>query len=364
MRVLYITNIPSPYRVDYFNELGRHCDLTVAFESVGHKDRDKSWLSFKNTNFKSIFLKEFKLVKGASLSFGYKKLFKNGNFDKIILCNFTSLTGIFCVRFLKHKRIGYYLEADGAFAKNGKGLKERIKRHIISGAKGYFSTSKECDNYFLKYGADSNLIYRYKFTSLFKNDICNEVLSFERKATLRKELNIKEDKVVLAVGQFIHRKGFDVLIKSMKNLDDDVGVYIVGAEATEEYIRLKEDLSLKNLHFVGFKLKNDLKKYYFASDVFVLPTREDVWGLVINEAMACGLPIISTKKCIAGLELIKDNCNGYIVDVDDIDSLSVAIKNVLNDEELRTKMAKNSLDVIQDYTFEQMVQDHLNVIKQ
>ena len=54
-----------------------------------------------------------------------------------------------------------------------------------------------------------------------------------------------------------------------------------------------------------------------AADAFVLPTREDIWGLVINEAMAYGLPVVTTDRCNAGLELIKNNVNGYVVHVDD-----------------------------------------------
>ena len=53
-----------------------------------------------------------------------------------------------------------------------------------------------------------------------------------------------------------------------------------------------------------------------ASDLFVLPTREDIWGLVINEAMSFGLPIITTRKCIAGTELITDGENGYLLEAD------------------------------------------------
>ena len=57
------------------------------------------------------------------------------------------------------------------------------------------------------------------------------------------------------------------------------------------------------------------------------PTREDIWGLVINEALAAGLPVITTNRCGAGLELIKNNENGFLVNVEDIDELYEKILN-------------------------------------
>ena len=57
---------------------------------------------------------------------------------------------------------------------------------------------------------------------------------------------------------------------------------------------------LTNVHFVGFKTKEQLEDYYRAADLFVLPTREDIWGLVVAEAMAYGLGVITTNRCNAG----------------------------------------------------------------
>ena len=79
----------------------------------------------------------------------------------------------------------------------------------------------------------------------------------------------------------------------------------------KEYINYISEHQLTNVFFFDFMNKELLFKYYQISDLFVLPTREDIWGLVINEAMANGLPIITTDKCVAGKELINDN--GYII---------------------------------------------------
>ena len=63
------------------------------------------------------------------------------------------------------------------------------------------------------------------------------------------------------------------------------------------------------MHFIAFQEKEMLEKYYIAADVFILLTRGDVWGLSINEAMANALPVITTDRCIAGIELVEQNGN-------------------------------------------------------
>ena len=113
---------------------------------------------------------------------------------------------------------------------------------------------------------------------------------------------------------------------------------------------------------VGFLSCEETTKYYQAADIFVLPTRYDVWGLVINEALANGLPVITTQNCIAGKELIKDDKNGYLVSADDEKELYLKINTLLLDEELRKHMCINALNSIKEYTIENMFKVHKNVI--
>ena len=174
-------------------------------------------------------------------------------FDKIIITDVSSPTGMLAIQYMKLLDISYYIEGDGGFAKSGKGFKESVKRYFIKGAKGYFSTSKSHDEYYLTYGAEQEKIYRYPFSSLKENDIAQQIASDEEKVSLRTELNITEQHCALAVGQFIHRKGFDVLLESAKNVSENVGIYFVGGDPTEEYADFVKENNLKNVHFIGFK---------------------------------------------------------------------------------------------------------------
>ena len=195
------------------------------------------------------------------------------------------------------------------------------------------------------------------------NDIVTIPLTDGEKQILREKLKISGHRVVVSVGQSIPRKGFDILLKAWKDCQMKAEIYIIGAVLTEEYSNIMEKLSLKNVHFVDFKTKDELKEYYKAADLFVLPTREDIWGLVINEAMAQGLPVITTERCVAGLELIKDGENGYIVPIEDEISISNAINRIVDDEKLRWKMSKRSLEKIQPYTIENMARIQFEILK-
>lgn len=96
-----------------------------------------------------------------------------------------------------------------------------------------------------------------------------------------------------------------------------------------------------------------------AADLFVFPTREDIWGLVVNEALSYGLPVITTNKCLAGVELIEHGENGYIISTNNVKDLSKYINCFFSKETNRVRFVKNSLKIIEEYTIEKMVEKHL-----
>ena len=360
MKILYLANIPSPYRVDFFNELGKSCDLTVVFERSAAKDRDKSWAEFNFKNFKGVFLKGIKTSADSAFSLGVTKYLKKGKFDLTIIANYSSLTGLFAVMYMNAKKMPYIIEGDGGFAKSGKGFKERIKRRVISKAAACLYTADLHKEYYLTYGANPKNLYFYPFTSVKEGDILNAPLSLEEKAELRQKHSIKSGKVIAAVGSFIHRKGFDTLIKAAKDIGD-INIYFIGGTADEEYLRLKENCGADKIHFMGFKKKQELFEILRSADLMVLPTREDIWGLIINEALACGLPVITTDKCIAGLELVEKGGCGKIVEADNEKMLAQAINDFF-DGKIPFDF-KSCNQVIRGYTIEEMSKRHLEIFE-
>lgn len=364
MKVLFLTNIPSPYRVAFFNELGKQCDLTVLFERESSTERDDSWKKFAVSHFKAVFLPGFKMGVASAFCPSVTRYLKK-QYDRIIVTNFSDLTGIWAIRYLKKHKIPYALESDGAFPGSGKGVKEWIKRKIIEGADQYFSTAVIHDQYYRTYGATDEQIVRYPFSSIMNDDVLNNVPSISEKKKIRTRLQMIESKILLSVGRFSYNggygKGYDVLLKVAERLGNEFGIYIVGDEPTEEFVQLRNSKGLHNVHFIGFKNKAELTEYYAASDCFVLLTRGDCWGLVINEAMANGLPIVTTPMCIAGTELVTDNENGFLVQLDSEELIAQKIREIVSDESKNQSFSQASLQKVSKYTIENMATAHMNI---
>ena len=413
MRVLWLTFIPSPYRLRFFEELGKQCDLTVLFERESSKNRKSHWDNFSFNGYKGIILKGVTVGGFDKFCPGVSR-YLNRKYDIIVISDPTSPTGIYAAAILQKKKIPYIVESDGAFPTHGKGIKMALKKFVMSNAALCLSTAKLHDEYYIECGVKPENIRRYPFTSIGKDDIlkvkeltaldkqyfedeslqdkmckaniskaeeytvgnkienCISLLSEQReinhreliREAARARLNIKETKMVLSIGQFIPRKGFDILLKAAQNVQTDVGFYIIGGTPDEEYLALAEKADAKRIHFLEFMDKAGLEDYFRAADLFVLLTKEDVWGLVINEAMAYGLPVITTDKCIAGLEMVQDDINGYIVSTDDVKNLTSKIVNLINDKTLCTKMCENNILKIEEYTFENMAAKHITLFNE
>jgi glycosyltransferase involved in cell wall biosynthesis len=97
----------------------------------------------------------------------------------------------------------------------------------------------------------------------------------------------------------------------------------------EETLRhLVKKLSIPNVYFFGSVEQYDLPKYYSVADCLVLPSVEEVWGLVVNEALYSGLKVIVSDKCGSGPDLVNDGQNGYIFHAGSIDDLTNDMKKI------------------------------------
>lgn len=368
-KIVFVTTIPSPYRVRFFNELGKVCDLTVFFEKRSSSERDEEWKKLDIKSFKAVFLKGISVKSNKAFCPSIIGELKKIKFDTLIIGGYNTPTAMWLIQWLNIRRVPFILSADGAYIKEERKIIYGIKRYFISSASMWIGTSEETLKWFEHYGAEKNRICKYPFTSISNRQIVNEISTNKEKSEIRNKLNITGDKVILAIGQFIHRKGFDILIKAIAELSvkqemQNIVVCIVGGKPTKEYESLIHQYKLNNIFFIPFLPFDILSQYYRAADIFVLPTREDIWGLVINEAAAYGLPIVTTNQCIAGKEIINRFKNGLLIEKEDIIGLGNSIKQLLDSEELCVKMGDRSIEAAHEYSLENMTKIHLDIIEE
>ena len=358
MRVLYLTTVPTPYKVDFFEELGKECELTVLFENRTVSYREESWMVQEFRNFKAYFLKGIN-IRDKKISFDVIGYLDSKKFDHIIICVILEYTLIIAQLYMRVKKMDYILSSDGGIIKKDSKIAAKVKSYFISGARYWLSTGRTTTSYLCNYGAKKDRIFTYPFTSIKDAEVLKSQITTAEQEEARRILGIKEQKIAISVGQFIYRKGMDVLIQMAPEFPD-VGFYIIGGNPTKEYEDMKSYLLAKNVHFVGFKQKTELSRYFTAANIFVLATREDIWGLVVNEAMAYGLPVITTDRCVAGLEMVQEGITGSIVPVDNVDVIKRQINYWLNKDCVDYQ---SILSTAREYTIESMAQTIYEAIK-
>jgi glycosyltransferase involved in cell wall biosynthesis len=363
MKITIMTPTPSAARINYYNALGDISNLTILAE----RKTPKVILDFFNNDqkksYKEINLKGIRMFKYMALCPGILTKIRLKNFDIFIVEQYATPTAFLAIFYLNFLRIPFGLNVDGGFIKNESSIKRKIKKYFISSASFYLTSGENGSKYLEYYGADVKNIHIYPFSPYESKDFENLVLDELNKKKLKQELGITNEKLIITVGQFIHRKGIDILLQSLKNIDREVGVYIIGGEPTIEYINILKTNNTNNVYFLNFLKKSELKKYYQIADIVVLPTREDIWSFAVNEAMSFGIPVITTNRCGAGLEMIKDGINGFIVGTENSDELADKINILIDDYKLRMFIKENNINISKLYTSEAMAIDQYNFLE-
>ena len=357
MRLAYVTNLPAPYRVAFLNELGRLCELTVFYERRTASDRDRSWRGGAAETYREIYCGDRALGADKSIGLDLARRVRAERFDRLLIAGYSSPAVMALIRDCQRRGVPYYMQYDGGFDTES-GFRDTLKRLLLKPAAGHFTSSDVHAAYLRSLGIAPERIWKYPFTSLLASDILPAPPDDAERAALRRAHGVTETRVVLAVGQFIPRKGFDVLLEAARRMPDaDVGFYFVGGEATEAYTAFCETHGLRNVHFVGFQPKEALRSWYRAADVFCLPTRYDIWGLVVDEALANALPVVTTTTCGAGLELVREGVSGALVPPEDPEALAAALLRVLRAE--TDELRRQALASVRGRTVEAMARAHL-----
>ena len=345
-KVLYISNIEVPYRVRFFNEFSKHCDLTVVYEREKSSSRNAEWTKSESGNYKTEYLGGIK-IKGED-AFSLKVLkYVFGKYDEIIVGCYNSHVYMFAILLMKIFRIPYILNVDGEVFVGDKGFKNIAKRFFLSGASKYLVAGEKSAKS-IEAIAKGKEIVPYYFSSLSREEL---------------QRNSQEKRVrgntVLVVGQYLHCKGLDVALDVARKTPDVNYKFIGMGSKTNVFIEEYKAEGLPNVELVPFLKKSELEEEYKTCGVFVLPSRQECWGLVINEAASFGTPVVSTYGSGAATEFLADSYPQFLAKPGDSESLLLAI-NALRNSKI-DEYSEFLLEKSKKYSIEASLEAHIHI---
>ena len=182
--------------------------------------------------------------------------------------------------------------------------------------------------------------------------------TLEKKLQLRKEYGFSEkDFILIFVGELNHNKHQDMLINVVHRLKDkipNIKLLLVGkGKMHDKYAQLVNKLGIeKYVEFLGYR--NDVPNLMLISDIAVSSSRREGLPVNVMEAMATGLPLVVTN-CRGNRDLVISGTNGYVVNIDDIESFSNEINKLYKSKNNRELFGKASLKIIKEYSLEKVI---------
>ncbi|MDY0345881.1 MAG: glycosyltransferase [Bacilli bacterium] len=362
MRVLFVFNHQAPYKVRLFNELSKEIEVTALFERLKDSDRDPRFYNCNDIKFKPTYIKGLNLGHDNHLSRGIVKHLMNNEYDIVVMNGWHTFSEMMAINHLKKHGKSYVFYINGGIINIKESrIMHKIKTHYISGASLYFSPDENSNKYLIHYGAEPEKIINYPYSTIYEKEILNNPLSSKEKLSIRESLKLDADKVFVSCGQFIPRKNYESLITYWKKQPaSHLLVLIGGGPKEKKYRRLIKKLELTNVQIFDFQPRDVVFKYFQASDAYLFPSNEDIYGHVVNEALSQGLPVISNLNVNSAIHLIKNGENGYVINFKNSHEIDEAISKTLN----TNSMPSEAIKTAHKNTIELMAKVHIDAFKE
>jgi len=347
----FITNVPAPYKTPRLNALAARddVDLTVIYANDRTHRHEYTDLVERNFSHETIDSKRIPIPGGEVMidTTSFRRLL-GLDVDAFVVGGWSYLAAwnTLFVSKLRGVPIGVISEN----IEQNTRLSELLLPKVLSRFDVCFPTGVRAAEHLEDLG-----IWRTDMTVL---PYCVDVADFQARiddaeaARLRDEYGLTDEFVVLYVGLFEERKGVSDLVTAVGNIDENPPhLLLVGDGPKREALeRQAAELGDDQMTFIGEIPNQKLANYYAMADAFVLPSRHDPWGLVLNEAMACGTPVITTTGAGAAGDLVEDGETGLVVPPADPASLTEALIELQQNPALRTSLSSQALERLEAYT--------------
>lgn len=233
-----------------------------------------------------------------------------------------------------------------------------LVKWLVKNSDWYRSYGTRASEYLISLWADPDKIYKL-YNTVDVDFFIKQAEELEpHKISLKKKLWIKNKYTLLFVGQLIKRKWIFELLQwydmfKKQNPDIDLWLVVVGSGQEENKLKnIVKEQNIDSVYFTGYKQKSEISEYFAIADIFALPSHEEVWWLVINEAMCFGLPIITAHQVWASVDLVKKWKNWFIMKENTNEEFRKWL-NFIFDNNLIEK--NNSLETIKNFRVEGIV---------
>ena len=364
-RLAVVTSHPVQYQAPLFRFLAAHggIDLTVFYghdgSIAGELDVDfgvrVTWDRPLLDGYRSVFLSRSAEARGATRRLAADARIighlRRDRFDAVFIHSYARRLSLLAYLGALARRMPVLLRTESERIRPRRrwvdALKYLFLRPLFSLTHGFLVIGEANRRFYAHYGVDPS---RQFFTPYsVDNDYFADrrTLLQSSRDTIRRAHGWTDD--VIDTVAVLQREGLRV------------GVLIVGdgpsRAGLEERVRA---CRLTWTVFAGFKNQSELGACYVCMDAFVLPSRSETWGLVLNEAMLFGLPVVATSLVGATMDLIEPGKNGYVFEVADVRGLTDALRRLVQSSDLRRQFGSRSEAIVRRYSYDQCVRGILD----
>ena len=376
-KVAFLTEVPASYRNPLFEKLSQRQDLSIEVIYCVPEQCDTRWWKQEAKNYPYKVLPGFAYplvgrgVFVLKINPGIWNQLSKGDYDAVIIGGYIQPTMQLAILWCLLYKVPYILWSESHHLTPRPILIYLLKWPLVNfsvrNAAAFLSTGSESRDYLISYGAKRTKVF------LFPNNpdvrtLIEDSLSYRKDIQkLRQELNIFGSPLIIYSGRLIGHKDIQTLLIAFQLVQrqiPQVGLVIVGEGPLRRSLEnLSGKLKLSNVYFAGFVQPKDLVKYYSCADIFVLPSSYEPWGVVVLEAMSCGLPVVVSDKVGCARDLVYPNRNGFIFSAKNIPGLSSAITKLCQDPQLRREMASYSREIALKWDYDFSISQLMQALK-
>ena len=358
-RLVILTELIAPYRIPVFNALAQRPEIDLHVIFLSRTDSSmREWRVYEEEiRFSYEVLPCWRKRVGkynVLLNRGLANALRLAGPDVIVCGGYNYVSSWHALRWAKRAHIPFLLwsESTPDDRRSGHALLELLKHKFLESCDAFVVPGKSARQYLEQFGLPPERIFvapNAVDTALFS--ACQSSAQ-QHPRRLRSQLALP-DRYFLFVGRLVRAKGVLDLLQAYAllapGLREQFSVVFVGDGPMRSELESRaREIYPGAIHFAGFVHRDDLPTYYALAECLVLPTHSDTWGMVVNEAMACGLPVVCTRVAGCAADLV--GANGRLISAGDVAELAAAMEEVASDPALRGRMAFASRELIRTYS--------------